>query len=76
MELIEVATELTEVRGNKNKNLYHGSRNRGEGLDLRILETEGGGKCPKEPRTHRLWGTTILANTNDKKKHVKGGWWF
>lgn len=42
MELIEVATELTEVRDNKNKNLYNGSRNRGEGLDLRILETGGG----------------------------------
>lgn len=57
MKLMDVVTELTEVRDNENKTLHHGGRNRGEGLDLGILEMESRGECPMGSRIHRLWGT-------------------
>lgn len=47
MELVEMATELIQVRDNKNKNLNHRRRNREERSDLRILEMGKGKKSQR-----------------------------
>lgn len=61
MKLMDVVTELTEVRDNENKTLHHGGRNRGEGLDLGILEMESRGGMPSGVKNPQTLGNKYLS---------------